>query len=121
MSEDAFRHLNSILRTKEEIDPAGYNSWIVNGGLSQYKEWIHYANLMNQYHYLKPDAQYSFYINSSIPPIRYRKRWAKGEKNEDVKIIAEHYDYSIEKAKAVFDILTPEQIKEIKNKKGGVK
>lgn len=121
MSNEAFRHLNSILKTKEEIDPSGYNSWLVNNGLSQWKQWIFYANLINGYHYLSPQAQYSFYINSNVPAIKYNKRWAKGEKNEDIKMVAEHFNYSLDKARAIFDLLTPSQLKEIKNKKGGVK
>ena len=68
------------------------------------------------------ESQFSFFINMIRPKKRFSK-WSKTEHHNDLLAIVEYFDYSYEKAKSVMDILSTEQINNIKKKlsKGGLK
>ena len=120
--------LNSINFTKEDLtedDPdtiKDYLPYIVNRCLSGHLDTILFANQMNLYPNLDKDMQYSFYLNT----LRKRKRfspWLRKDKVTDLEIIKQYYGYSNEKASQALKILTPEQIKFIKQRldTGGMK
>ena len=120
--------LNSINLTKEnllETDPTSKNSYppyIINRCLSGHLDCIMFANEMNKYSFLDKDMQYSFYLNT----LRKKKRfspWLRKDKVTDLEIIKQYYGYSNEKASQALKILTPEQIKFIKQRldTGGMK
>ena len=118
--------LNSINFTKEiPEDPAeikSYSPYIINRCLSGHLDCIMFANEMNKYSFLDKDMQYSFYLNT----LRKKKRfspWLRKEKVTDLEIIKQYYGYSNEKASQALKILTPEQIKFIKQRldTGGMK
>lgn len=122
-----FDYLKSINDTKEDImigeqAEKAYNSFMVNRGLSYFYDTVALANVMNQYHNIDKKLQYHFFINT----VRKRKRfskWNKPETHSDIEVIKEYYGYSNEKARQVLSLLSPEQIKIIKEKvsKGGRK
>ena len=122
-----FTYLNSINFSKEDVmidDVAekGYNSFLINRSMSYFYDTVGIANVMNRYHHLDNKLQYHFLINI----IRKRKRfskWMKPETESDIEVIKEYYGYSNDKAKQVLSILSPENIKSIKQKvsKGGRK
>lgn len=99
-----------------------YNPFMVNRGLSYFYDTIALANMMNQYHHLDKKLQYHFCINTIRKRKRYSK-WNKSEVNSDIEVIKEYYGYSNEKARQVLSLLSPEQIKIIKQKvnRGGRK
>jgi hypothetical protein len=99
-----------------------YTAFIVNRGLSFFPDTILYANEMNRLHNLDNKPQFAYLLNSVRSRKRYSK-WLKNELDEDIKIISEYYDYSYAKAKQVASLITPEQLKTIKQKleKGGLK
>jgi hypothetical protein len=68
---------------------------------------------------LSKDAQYSFFINSRVRKIKERRKWAKSDKQNDIEMIAEYYNCSYDKAKITMELLSPEQLKVIRNSKGG--
>jgi len=112
-----FAYLNSINQTKADImeDEKSYNAYMVNRGLSYFKDTILYANLMNQNGHLSQRLQYDFYLNT----IRKRKRfskWFKPEVESDIELIKQVFDYSDDKARNVLDLFTKEQLKEMKEK-----
>ena len=120
--------LNSINLTKEnllETDPTSKNSYppyIINRCLSGHLDCVLFANEMNKYSFLDKDMQYSFYLNT----LRKKKRfspWLRKDKVTDLEIIKQYYGYSNEKAANALKILTPEQIKFIKQRldTGGMK
>ena len=119
--------LNSINFTKENLieDPSAikdYAPYVINRCLSGNLDSIMYANEMNKYSFLQKDMQYSFYLNS----LRKKKRfspWLRKDKVTDLEIIKQYYGYSNEKASNALKILTPEQIKFIKQRleTGGMK
>ena len=120
--------LNSINFTKENLveeDPdviKEYAPYIINRCLSGNLDCILFVNEMNKYCFLDKDMQYSFYLNT----LRKKKRfspWLRKDKVTDLAIIKQYYGYSNEKAENALKILTPEQIKFIKQRldTGGMK
>ena len=112
--------LNSINFNKENLmeDPDAkkdYSPYIINRCLSGNLDCIMFVNEMNINHHLDKDLQYSFYLNT----LRKKKRfspWLRKEKVTDLEIIKQYYGYSNEKASQALKILTPEQIKFIKQR-----
>ena len=109
--------LNSINFTKEDLseDIKDYSPYVINRCLSGNLDCIMFVNEMNKYHHLDKDMQYSFYLNT----LRKRKRfspWLRKDKVTDLEIIKQYYGYSNEKAENALKILTPEQIKFIKQR-----
>ena len=113
--------LNSINFNKENLieeDPStikDYAPYIINRCLSGNIDSILFVNEMNKYSFLDKDMQYSFYLNT----LRKKKRfspWLRKDKVTDLEIIKQYYGYSNEKAYNALKILTPEQIKFIKQR-----
>jgi len=112
--------LNSINFTKENLaeDPDAikkYTPYVINRCLSGNLDCIMFVNEMNKYPHLDKDLQYSFYLNT----LRKKKRfspWLRKDKVTDLEIIKQYYGYSNEKASQALKILTPEQIKFIKQR-----
>ena len=120
--------LNSINFTKENLveeDPdviKDYAPYIINRCLSGNLDCVLFVNEMNKYSFLDKDMQYNFYLNT----LRKKKRfspWLRKDKVTDLAIIKQYYGYSNEKAENALKILTPEQIKFIKQRldTGGMK
>ena len=120
--------LNSINFNKQNLieeDPDAikdYPPYIVNRCLSGHLDCVLFANEMNKYSFLDKDMQYSFYLNI----LRKKKRfspWLRKDKVTDLEIIKQYYGYSNEKAANALKILTPDQIKFIKQRldTGGLK
>jgi len=106
----------------DDITERSYSSFMTNRSLSYFQDTVQFANLMNQYHHLDNKLQYHFLINI----IRKRKRfskWIKPDLDSDIEVVKQYYGYSNEKAKQVLSLLSPGQIKTIKEKvsKGGRK
>ena len=120
-----FYYLKAINETKkdimvDDIAEREYNPFIINRGLSFFKDTILYANEMNRYHHLDNRVQFDFFINI----IRKKKRWSKWIKASDVdnlELIKEYYGYSNEKAKSALSLMSNEQIEQLKQRiyKGG--
>ena len=111
--------LNSINFNKENLIKENpdivkqYPPFIVNKCLSGHIDCVLFANEMNKHHSLDKDMQYFFYLNS----VRKRKRfspWLRKDKIKDLDCVKQYYGYSNEKASQALKILTPEQIKFIK-------
>ena len=122
-----FDYLNSINNTKKDImvdDLAekGYNSFMVNRGLSYFHDTVLMANEMNIHHHLDNRLKFDFLINIVRKKKRFSK-WIKPETVSDVEVVKEYYGYSNEKAKQSLSLLTSEHIDELKKKvyKGGRK
>ena len=120
-----FEYLKAINETKkdvmvDDIAEKEYNPFIINRGLSFFRDTILYANEMNRYHHLDHRLQFDFFINI----IKKKKRWSKWVKPQEVanlELIKEYYGYSNEKAKSALSLMSNEQIEELKNRiyKGG--
>ena len=122
-----FNFLNEINYGKtdimiDDIAEKQYNSFLINRGLSYFKDTVIMANEMNINHHIDNRLQFDFLINI----VRKRKRFSKWNKPEvatDLDVIKEYYGYSNEKARMVHNLLTDNQITELRRKvfKGGRK
>jgi len=119
-----FDVLNSVNHNKKDILDAEnenqYPSFMVNRGLSYFRDTVLLANEMNRNHHLDGRLQFDFLRNA----IRARKRfskWAKKAKMDDIDVIKEAYGYSTAKAEAVSDLFTQQDIDNLSQKlsKGG--
>lgn len=120
-----FDYLKAINETKkdvmvDDIAEKEYNPFIINRGLSFFRDTILYANEMNRFHHLDHRLQFDFFINI----IKKKKRWSKWIKPQEVanlELIKEYYGYSNEKAKSALSLMSNEQIEELKQRiyKGG--
>jgi hypothetical protein len=123
-----FDYVNAINYSKEDLitpDPKGEEnykkaSFMVNRTLGKFVDTIFPANEMNVYNKLDPFLKYQFFINI----VRKKKRFLKEKaptKSEHIAVIKEYYGYSETKARDVLELLTDEQLIELKRKvhKGG--
>ena len=121
-TKNPFDYLNAINNTKKDIleNDKDYPAFMVNRGLSYFPDTVLYANEMNIHHQLQGKAQFSFLINTIRKRKRYSK-WNKASESADIDAVKEYYNYSNEKARDVINILTSDELVQIKNKlyKGG--
>lgn len=116
-----FDFLNSISYTKkdlledDEYDIKDYNPFMINRWLIHYGDTIFLANEMNMRFHMDPEYQYRYLMAI----VRKRKRfssWVKKEKDDDLEFIMDYYGFSHSKAVSAQNILSSEQIEQLKNK-----
>lgn len=99
-----------------------YNPYITNLGYSQHKDTIFYANEMNKYHALAPEAQFDFYY-SSLPKKNYFGKWSKAADEKDLPCVMCYYNVSKKVAREYLRALSEPQLEKIRtwfeNKEGG--
>ena len=102
-----------LMDTEDEQIEKQYNSFIINRCLSYFIDTVLHSNLMNQYHEISAKMQFD-YLSSSIRKRKRFSKWLKQETDNNLEIIKEYFQYSNTKAKEICDILTEEEIEEIK-------
>ena len=122
-----FTFLNEINFGKKDIivddvTEKQYNSFMVNRGLSYFKDTAVIANEMNVNHHIDKRLQFDFLINMIRKKRRFSK-WNKPQIIDDLDVIKEYYGYSNKQAKAVHNLLSSDKIGELRKKvyKGGKK
>ncbi len=116
-----FDFVTSINNTKTDLladDPAGINEavyvpFLVNKTLSYHADVIMFANLMNYRPDMDKKLQYHFLINIVRKRSRYGK-WVKPDRDDNLKIVQQYYNYNVTKAKQALTILTDHQVDAIK-------
>ena len=98
-----------------------YIPFLVNRGLSFFQDTVIQVNEMNRNHFLDNKLQFDYLINNIRPRKRWSK-WLKPEKIDNLELIKLYFGFGNEKAKDALEVLTNEDIEEIKSKlaKGGV-
>ena len=98
-----------------------YIPFLVNRGLSFFQDTILQVNEMNRNHFLDNKLQFDYLINNIRPRKRWSK-WLKPEKIDNLELVKLYFGFGNEKAKEALEVLTNEDIEEIKSKlaKGGV-
>lgn len=122
---DMFAFLASVGETKEELIreqdlpqetlEKAYPAWQINRGLSMGADSILYANEMNRLYGLSNDAQYRYYKHALPARKRYNK-WAKRDKDDDIILVARHYQCNISIAKQLIKVLGAEGLEALHNK-----
>lgn len=117
-----FDFLNAINDTKKDLlkeDPLtekDYVPFMINRGLSYFPDTILYANEMNQFASIPKNWQFDFY-RIGIPKKKRFSKWHKRDQNsEELEVVMREYGYSSQKAMQALEILTEDQIKELKEK-----
>ena len=116
----ALGYTKDVSEYPEEIVEDIYNHFLINRTLSYHADCLVYANEMNQRHQSDKWLQFHFYLNSLRPRKRFAK-WEKANKVDDLDTVKLAYEYNNRKALQVIDLLSDEQINELKkDRKGGV-
>ena len=115
-----FDYLNSINHTKEDVmvddmTEKSYNSFMTLRSLSYFPDTVHYANMVNRYHHLDNKLQYHFLLNIIRKKKRFSK-WVKADSTSDIEVVKTYYGYNNTKAKQALSLLSPDQIKTIRQK-----
>ena len=78
---------------------------------------------MNGLHFLPKRMQFHYLINSIRKKKRFGGKWLSQKKYKDLEVVKEYYGYSNSKAKETLNLLSDDQIENIKLglKKGGRK
>ena len=115
-----FDYVKGINGKTYEYDLSGYNPFLTNNTFAMHLDTILLAEEMNQAHQLSPQLQYDFYYYA----VKRGKRFGfpkKPEENTNVQLVQEYFKYSTSKALQALELLSDEQLKEIRSKtdKGG--
>ena len=111
--------LKSLNYTKQNLmvddilAEADYSPFIVNKCLSYFTDTVLFVNEMNRLSDLPKRLQYDYTLHS----IRKRKRFSRWDKNNKSKkflLVKEYYQYSDSKTEEIVDLITDDQVKEIK-------
>ena len=108
---DYVRSINEKKYLGEDL--SGYVPFLTNRAFAMHLDTILLAEKMNHYHELGPDIQYDFYFYA----VRKGKRFGFPKKVEDppnLELVQTYYQYSREKALQALEILTPEQLAQMK-------
>ncbi len=105
------------INAKSAIDTSSldkdYVPYIVNKAMSYYPDTIGVANLLNECWSMPKRAQFDVYMQAVRQKRRYTP-WIKPDRSADIQIISDFYKYSRAKAEEALDILTSDQIAELK-------
>lgn len=116
-----FDFLNNINEKRGlDLPIANYTPFMVNRGLSYFRDTVLLANEMNAKSHIDPDMQYEFYMQAVTKKKRFSK-WAKAETNNDVDSVMEYYQASRRKAEEIIAIINKDELATIKERlfKGG--
>ena len=117
-----FDFLNAINDTKKDLireDPLtekDYIPFMINRGLSYFPDTILYANEMNQHASVPKQWQFDFYRIGIAKKKRFSKWHKRDQNSEELELVMREYGYSSQKAMQALEILTEDQIKELKEK-----
>lgn len=124
---EVFDFVNAILTNGKDLWQEAqaektYVPYLVNKALSYYPDTILLAEDMNLCPNLDKDMQFYYLLNTVKKQKRRFQKWSKTQKDADVEMLQEHYGYSRKNAITALNLLTDEQLNEIKNniKTGGV-
>ena len=117
---DLFKEIiPSILQTKKNVfsderEYKDYKAYMVNRALSFHMDCVLYANEMNLHPGLDEDMQYQYLLNTVRPMKRKFQPWQRADILKDLECVKQYFGYSDEKARSALQILTEEQILQIK-------
>jgi hypothetical protein len=110
---NSINHDKKALLDKDEKDVRLYPAFVVNKCLSYFPDTLFHANEMNCHPWLDSKSQFDFYRLS----VRKKKRfshWIRKETEENITVIKEVFGYNDMKAREVLNILSTEDIDNLK-------
>lgn len=97
----------------DDLAEKQYEPFLTNRALSKYYDTIEAAHEMNINSHIDKKLQYDYLLNT----VRKRKRfssWPKKKTSENLEYVSQYYQVSMQKADEYLEILTDEQLNEIK-------
>lgn len=127
MSVSPFDFVDAVSFTKEDIIRDGdaeerdYNAFIVNRSLSFFPDSVFDSQEMNREYMLDSIMQFD-YLRLSLRKRKRFSKWFKKINNDDLEVVSQVFNISINKSKDVIRALTDEQLDAIKShlKRGGI-
>lgn len=92
-----FDYINNVSADKNSIwdsatSESDYNSFMINRGLSQYRDTILFAQVMNQSgQFVSKEMQYDFYRLAITNKKKRFTKWAKADKMLEIEKLALHF------------------------------
>ena len=113
----------NLLDTNDITWEKKYPPFVINRCMSMFYDTVMHSNEMNGLHFLPKRMQFHYFINSIRKKRRFGGKWLSQTKLKNLALIKEYYGYSNSKAKEALNILSKNQIENIKIKliKGGRK
>ena len=111
----------NVMKDGDIMTEKDYIPFLVNRGLSFFQDTIIQVNEMNRLHFLDNKLQFDYLLNNIRPRKRWSK-WLKPDKIDNLELVKEYFGFSNEKAKEALEVLSNENIEDIKSKlaKGGM-
>ena len=105
----------------DALSERDYSPWLTNKAFSYHPDAVLHANQMNELSHLDNKLQFEYLLNNIRPRKRWSK-WLKPDKIDNLEIVKVYFGFGNEKAKDALDVLTTEDIEDIKSKlaKGGM-
>ena len=111
----------NIMKSDDPLAEKDYIPFLINRGLSFFQDTVIQVNEMNRLHFIDNKLQFDYLLNNIRPRKRWSK-WLKPDKIDNLELVKTYFGFGNEKAKEALEVLSNEDIKEIKSKlaKGGV-
>ena len=114
-----FQYIASINNTKKDLmigedEEKAYSPFMVNRGLSYFQDTVLFANEMNLASHIDHRLQYDF-LRGAIRPRKRFSKWMKKQVPAKIDVIKEYYGYSNTKAEQVADLISDDDIAEMKS------
>ena len=111
----------NVMKNGDIMTEKDYIPFLVNRGLSFFQDTIIQVNEMNRLHFLDNKLQFDYLLNNIRPRKRWSK-WLKPDKIDNLELVKEYFGFGNEKAKEALEVLSNEDIVDIKSKlaKGGM-
>jgi hypothetical protein len=101
MSINPFDWLNNINGSTESIwdestSEKEYNSFMINRGLSQFRDTVLFSQMMNEKsQYISNKMQYDFYRLGITHKKKRFAKWHKPEKLQEIEMLSKHFGINI--------------------------
>ena len=118
---NVYAHEVVIMKDGDPMTEKDYIPFLINRGLSFFQDTVIQVNEMNRLHFLDNKLQFDYLLNNIRPRKRWSK-WLKPDKIDNLELVKEYFGFGNEKAKDALEVLSKENIEEIKSKlaKGGM-
>jgi hypothetical protein len=90
-----------------------YKPFMVNRGLSYYRDTLIQAQMMNLLPELDNKLQHDYYFYGVRKTNNYKMKWAKTVKDEEISEIMRYFNYNQSKAIEISKILNKSQVEHI--------
>lgn len=116
-----FVFVDALTETKENLfseeTEKDYQPFLINRALSFNPDCMFYVAEMNKYREVPKKAQHDFYLNI-LEKKRRHGRWVKRDSfSDDLQLVKDVFGYSTQHALAALEILTEDQLAQLRQKK----